>query len=216
MNLDVQDVFDESSDVFRAEQVAFDVVCAGDSLTGWCNVGPAESWPYPCYPEFLQALCEPLGLKVANCGLAGEISDEGVRQVRDYLKLFTTAKFFPLCYGANDLDDSDDHEATSSRILANLGHMVQFVWKRGRQPIVLDIPDVNGRLFPADMLQAARAARSYHNARLKQFCQDLDIPLAVISGCLGDGHFGDACHPNAEGARIIAGSVFDVLIRCAG
>ena len=148
--------------------------------------------------------------------MAGEVSDEGVWQVRDYLKLFTTAKFFLLCYGANDLDDSDDHEATSSRIIANLAQMVQPVWKRGRQPIMLDVPDVNAKLFPADMLPAARAARSYHNARLKQFCQDLDIPLAVISGCLGDGHFGDACHPNTEGAKIIAEIVFEVLVRCVG
>ncbi len=214
MNPEVLNIFDRETDPHRADSIPFDVVCAGDSLTGWGNFGPAQSWPFRCYPEFLQVLCEPLGLKVANCGVAGETSENGVWQVRDYLKLFTTAKFFLLCYGANDLDDSDDHEETSSRIIANLAQMVQPVWKRARQPIMLDIPDVNARLFPADMLLAARAARSYHNARLKQFCQDLDIPLAVISGCLDEGHFGDACHPNTEGAKIIAGIVFEVLANC--
>jgi lysophospholipase L1-like esterase len=211
MNPEVLGIFDQSSDVFLADRIPFDVVCAGDSLPGWGNFGPAESWSFRCYPEFLQVMCEPLGLKVANCGVAGETSDNGVSQVRDYLKLFTTARFFLICYGANDLDNSDDHEATSSKIIANLGHMVQFVWKRGRQPIMLDIPDVNARLFPSDLLLAARAARSYHNDRLKQFCHDLDIPLAVISGCLGEEHFGDACHPNIEGAKTIAGVAFKVL-----
>jgi lysophospholipase L1-like esterase len=214
MNPEVLDIFDESSDVFLAEHVVFDIVCAGDSLTGWGNFGPAESWPFRCYPEFLQVLCEPLGLKVANCGVAGEVSQNGVWQVRDYLTLFTTARLFLICYGANDLDAATDHEATSRQIIANLAQMVQPVWKRGRQPIMLDIPDVNARLFPGDMLLAARAARSYHNARLKQFCHDLDIPLAVISGCLGEEHFGDACHPNIEGAKIIAGIVFGVLAGC--
>lgn len=211
MNLEVLGIFDPETDPFQADRIPFDVVCAGDSLTGWGNFGPAESWPFRCYPEFLQVLCEPLGLKVANCGVAGEVSDEGVWQVRDYLTLFTTARFFLICYGANDLDDSGDHEATSTQIIANLGQMVSAVRKRDRQPIMLDIPDVNARLFPADMLLAARAARSYHNARLKQFCQDQDIPLAVISGCLGEEHFGDACHPTADGAKIIAGIVFEVL-----
>ena len=60
MNAEVLGVFDESSDVFRAEHVAFDVVCAGDSLTGWGNFGPAESWPFRCYPEFLQVCASHL------------------------------------------------------------------------------------------------------------------------------------------------------------
>jgi lysophospholipase L1-like esterase len=204
MNAEVLGIFDHETDPFQADRIAFDVVCAGDSLTGWGNFGPPQSWPFRCYPEFLQVLCEPLGLKVANCGVAGETSDNGVWQVCDYVKLFATARFFLICYGANDLDDSDDHEATSGRVIANLGQMVQAVRRRGKQPIILDLPDVNARLFPGDLLLAARTARSYHNARLRQFCQELDIPLAGISTCLGEEHFGDACHPNVEGAKIVA------------
>ena len=214
MNPEVLGIFDPSCDVFLAERVGFDVVCAGDSLTGWGNFGPAESRPFRCYPEFLQVLCEPLGLKVANCGVAGETSKNGVWQVRDYLSLFPTARFFVICYGANDLDESSDHEATSSRVLAHLGQMVRAIRHRGKQPIMLDIPDVNARLFPADAILAARTARSDHNARLKQFCKDQEIPLAVISACLGEKHFGDACHPNPDGAKIIAGIVFEVLATC--
>jgi lysophospholipase L1-like esterase len=214
MNAEVLGIFDHETDPFQADRLPFDVVCAGDSLTGWGNFGPPQSWPFRCYPEFLQVLCEPLGLKVANCGVAGEVSRNGVWQVRDYLHLFTTARFFLICYGANDLDESTDHEATSSQVIANLGQMVRTVRNRGKQPIILDIPDVNARLFPEDMLLAARAARSDHNAQLRRFCQDQDIPLAVISDCLGEEHFGDACHPNVDGAKIIAEIAFEVLGRC--
>ena len=216
MNAEVLGIFDHEADVFLADRIPFDVVCAGDSLTGWGNFGPIQSWPFRCYPEFLQVVCEPLGLRVANCGVAGEVSENGVWQVRDYLTLFTTARFFLICYGANDLDESAQHEATSSKVIAHLSQMVQAVRKRGRQPILLDVPDVDARLFPGDMLLAARAARSHHNAQLKRFCQAQDVPLAVISDCLGEEHFGDACHPNVDGAKIIAAIAFEVLGRCVG
>jgi len=56
-------LFDDESDVFQADRIPFDVVCAGDSLTGWGNFGPPSSWPFRCYPEFLQVLCEPLVMR---------------------------------------------------------------------------------------------------------------------------------------------------------
>jgi len=49
-------------------------VCAGDSITGWNNFGVVSEWLYRTYPEFLQRLCDPLGLTVANGGIAGEVS----------------------------------------------------------------------------------------------------------------------------------------------
>ena len=60
----------------RASKV--DVVCAGDSITGWNNFGVVRDWPYRTYPEFLQRLCDPLGLTVANGGIAGEVSGNGL------------------------------------------------------------------------------------------------------------------------------------------
>lgn len=54
-----------------------DVVCAGDSLTGWNNFGGVECWPYPTYPEALGVLCESAGLTVANCGIAGRRAPTG-------------------------------------------------------------------------------------------------------------------------------------------
>ena len=68
---------------FESARSSVDVVCAGDSITGWNNFGVVENWPYRTYPEYFGRLCEPLGLTVANGGIAGEVSPNGIGQVRD-------------------------------------------------------------------------------------------------------------------------------------
>ena len=60
MTTEVLCVADRDTDSFQQERLIVDVVCAGDSLTGWNNDGPMACWPYPCYPQFLQELCTPL------------------------------------------------------------------------------------------------------------------------------------------------------------
>ena len=61
-------VADRGTPSFQTARLSADVVCAGDSITGWNNFGGVRDWPYRTYPEFLQRLCEPLGLTVANGG----------------------------------------------------------------------------------------------------------------------------------------------------
>ena len=70
-------VADRGMPSFETARLSADVVCAGDSITGWNNFGVVGDWPYRTYPEFLQGLCEPLGLTIANGGIAGEISENG-------------------------------------------------------------------------------------------------------------------------------------------
>ena len=94
---------DRGSPAFEAGRTTFDVVCAGDSITGWNNFGFVREWPYRTYPEFLQRLFDPLGLTVANGGIAGEVSRNGPGQVQDYLELFPNARYLVVGYGTNDL-----------------------------------------------------------------------------------------------------------------
>ena len=75
-------IADRGMPSFQAAPLSVDVVCAGDSITGWNNFGGVRDWPYRTYPEFLQGLCESLGLRIANGGIAGEVSPNGVGQVR--------------------------------------------------------------------------------------------------------------------------------------
>ena len=204
-------VLDQGKPSFEQERLAVDVVCAGDSITGWNNFGPAEFWPYPTYPRFLQELCEPLGLRVADGGIAGEISDNGPGHVRRYLDLFPNSRYFIIGFGTNDLGMWPDLESTSRRIIENLGRMVQAVRDQGKQPTLFNVPYANESRFLPHIARDTHKKRDYHDERLNTFCQEHSIPLADICSHLRDEHLGDELHPNEAGARVIAERVFEVL-----
>jgi lysophospholipase L1-like esterase len=204
-------IVDQRTPTFEAGRTAVDVVCAGDSLTGWNNFGSAPSWPYRTYPDFLQKLCIPLGLRIANGGMAGEISDNGLKQVQDYLALFSNARYFVIGFGTNDLGTWPDTKATSKRIISNLGRMVRAVQDQGKKAVLFNVPNANESRFPPHIVEELCGKRGYHNAKLKEFCEQQGIPLADICSRLHDEHFGDEFHPNDEGAKIIGEEVFKAL-----
>ncbi len=196
---------------FDQDRLAVDLVCAGDSITGWNNFGPATLWPYPTYPRFLQELCEPLGLRMADGGIAGEISDNGLGHVTRYLDLFPNSRYFIIGFGTNDLATWPDLESTSRRIIENLDKMIRAVRGREKQPLLFDVPYANESMFAPHIAQDTHEKRDYHNERLREYCSQQGVPLADICSHLRDEHFGDELHPNEAGARIIAQRVFEVL-----
>jgi lysophospholipase L1-like esterase len=202
---------DRDREAFSREQPAISVVCAGDSLTGWNNLGPMASWPYPCYPQFLQEMRHPLGLNLANCGMAGEVSGNGIGQVKDYLGLFPNARWFIIGFGTNDLGIWPDVERTSRDIIGNLGSMMWSVKDRGKRPLLFNVPYANESRFIPHVAKNLHAKRDYHNAKLKEYCDQRGVPVADIGSRLRDEHFADELHPNKAGARIIAEEVFKVL-----
>jgi lysophospholipase L1-like esterase len=202
---------DRTSPLFQAGRSSVDVVCAGDSITGWNNFGSVDAWPYPTYPEFLERLYEPTELTLAS-GIAGEVSPNGVGQVQDYLSLFPNARYFVIGYGTNDLGMWPEVERTSPRIVNNLGVMVGTVREGGRTPILLNVPDANGAMFPPEVAEELRRKRDYHNESLLGYCREHQIPLVDVRSKLRDDHFADNLHPNEVGAKIIAEEVFRVLV----
>ena len=78
-------VVDRETTAFERHRLNVDVVCAGDSITGWNNFGSVNSWPYRTYPEFLQQSCEALDMRIANGGIAWENSQNGIGKLRDYM-----------------------------------------------------------------------------------------------------------------------------------
>ena len=161
-------VSDRGMPSFQTARLAVDVVCAGDSITGWNNFGVVSEWLYRTYPEFLQRLCDPLGLTVANGGIAGEVSPNGLGQVRDYLDLFPNARYFVVGYGTNDLGMEPEVERTSPRIIENLDRMVRAIRDGGRQPILLNVPYANESMFPRRVAEDLHRMRDYHNERLTE------------------------------------------------
>ncbi len=202
---------ERDSPAFEAGLFDVDVVCAGDSITGWNNFGLVGDWPYRTYPEFLQKLCEPVGLAIANGGIAGEVSGNGLGQVRDYLDLFPNARCFVIGYGTNDIGMWPDVERTSPRIIENLDGMVRAVRDSGRQAVLLNVPYANERMFLRPLAEDLHRMRDYHNERLAAYCRDAQVPLINIASKLRDEHFADELHPNDEGAQVIAQEVFRVL-----
>lgn len=208
------DDWEESDDVLDGYSCMFrtvDVVCAGDSLTGWNNYGPSQYWPFPTYPRFLQKKCEPLGLQIADGGIAGEISDNGPGHVRRYLELSPDSRYFIIGFGTNDLGTWPDLERTSQRIIKNLDIMVQAVWSANEKPIMFNVPNVNEAMFPPPLVADCRQKRDYHNDKLSTYCAQNELPLADIRSHLHDRHIGDSLHPNEAGAKVIADVVFEVL-----
>ena len=202
---------DRDSLAFEVARTTVDVVCAGDSITGWNNFGVVRDWPYRTYPEFLQRLCEPLGLTIANGGIAGDISGNGLGQVQEYPDLFPSTRFFVIGYGTNDLGMSPDVEQTSPRIIGNLHRMVRAIQDAGRQPMLLNVPYANEAMFPCPVARDLHRMRDYHNERLSAYCLENRVPLVDIASKLCDEHFADELHPNDEGAQVIAQEVFRVL-----
>jgi lysophospholipase L1-like esterase len=209
---------DFQQDSFQKDRTSVDVVCAGDSITGWNNNGPVRCWPFPTYPQFLQSLCAQQGLRIADGGIAGEISDNGLGHVRHYLDLFPNSRYFIIGFGTNDLGMWPDLESTSKRIIDNLGGMVQAVRDQGKLPILFNVPYANESAFPPHIAEDTHARRDFHNERLRQYCDDREIPLTDVCSHLRDEHFGDELHPNESGAKIIAEEVFNVfcLVHGAG
>jgi lysophospholipase L1-like esterase len=204
-------VADRDMPSFGMARLSADVVCAGDSITGWNNFGVVGGWVYRTYPEFLQGLCEPLGLTIANGGIAGEVSANGLGQVRDYLQLFPNVRYFVVGYGTNDLGMSPEVERTSAMIIENLDRMVRAIQDAGKQPILLNVPYANESMFPRGVAEDLHRMRDYHNERLRRYCREGQIPLVDIASKLRHKHFGDELHPNDDGAQVIAHEVFRVL-----
>jgi lysophospholipase L1-like esterase len=202
---------DRGSPAFETGRNSVEIVCAGDSITGWNNFGGVADWPYHTYPEFLERLCDPLGLTVANGGFAGEVSANGLGQVENYLALFPNARFFVVGYGTNDLGMWPEVEQTSPRIIENLDRMVRAIREGARRPMLLNVPPANESMFSRSMAEDLRRMREYHNGRLAAYCREARIPLVDIASKLRDEHFGDELHPNDEGAQVIAQEVFRVL-----
>jgi gamma-glutamylcyclotransferase (GGCT)/AIG2-like uncharacterized protein YtfP/lysophospholipase L1-like esterase len=196
---------------FSQDRLAVDVVCAGDSITGWNNFGPAHFWPHPTYPRFLQELCEPSGLRIADGGIAGEVSDNGLSHVRRYLETFPNSRYFIIGFGTNDLGTWPDLKSTSRRIINNLERMIHAVREQQKLPLLFNVPYANESMFSPHVARDTHERRDYHNGRLLEFCSENSIPLADICSCLGNEHLGDELHPNEAGAKIIAERVFTLL-----
>jgi acyl-CoA thioesterase I len=165
-----------------------DVVLAfGDSLTFGTGAAPEES-----YPAILE---RAIGRKVANAGVPGETSEEGLQrlpQVLDEVK----PKLLILCHGGNDFLRRLDERRAGDNVRA----MIVLARDRGIPTVLLATPKPG--LPPSIPVFYGEIAT------------ELRVPLddAVIKSVLFDASLrSDTVHPNAKGYARMAAAIEKVL-----
>jgi len=195
----------------RARKAARDIeiVCVGDSITGWNEYGPPVLWPTPTYPDFLQQQVSEETTKVANCGFGGRLSAEGIPLVDRYLQVFENARYFVIGFGTNDLAGTDS--VPTEKIIENIDAMVDLVLSASKEPILFNVPYINGSEVSRHMKRWSDDRRDFHNQKLGTYCSDKGVPLVDICSKLENEHLGDMLHPNENGAKIIAREIYPVV-----
>jgi acyl-CoA thioesterase-1 len=175
------------------------LVLLGTSLTAGLGLDPARA-----YPALLQQKADSAGLRVdiVNAGLSGETSAGALRRAAWVLD--QPAGAVVLEVGANDGLRGVNPDSTYANLVAVVAEI------RRAQPaakillVQMEAPTNLGRDYTTRFHQAyERAAR------------DAQVPLLpfLLDGVAGNPRLnqGDGIHPNAEGSRIVANTMWTAL-----
>jgi acyl-CoA thioesterase I len=163
------------------------ILAFGDSLTHGNGVKESES-----YPALLQSLS---GLKVINAGISGEESAPGLERLPSALEKYQP-KLLVLCHGGNDLIHKNDVGAMES----NIRQMIQLAKDKNIPVVLLGVPK------PGLFLSSFEVYEKIAETTNVIFLEDL------IPEVLGDnGLKSDAVHPNKEGYRVMAETIYATL-----
>jgi len=165
-----------------------DVVLAfGDSLTYGTGARDGES-----YPEVLSAL---IGHEVVAAGVPGERTADGMERLAGVLDV-VQPRIMLLCLGGNDMLRKVD----AGEIENNLRQMIGTAKSRGVSVVLIGVP--RPALFggTADFYE--------------RIAMDFKIPYegAILNEILRENTYkADPIHPNAQGYRLFAQAVADLL-----
>jgi acyl-CoA thioesterase-1 len=171
------------------------IVAFGDSLTAGYGLSPQES-----YPALLQKLIDADGFKyeVVNAGVSGDTSAGGVRRL-DWSLDAGNVRFVILELGANDFLRGQPVAETKK----NLSDIIKRARSRGAQVLL------------AGMLTTTETGRDYEveiSDAFKSLAVENDVVLIpfFLEGVAGIDRLNqqDRIHPNAEGTRIVAATVY--------
>ena len=181
---------DQGSPAFEAARTAVDVVCAGDSLTGWNNFGPARHLALSALirnssknSAYRWACGSPMAASRARSATTGRS------------RWWTTWHFSPIpaisssAWARMTWERGPTRKRRARGSSAILGRWSRLVSGSGQEAVLFNVPNANESMFPPAVAQELREKRDYHNARLKEFCGEQGIPLADICSRLQDEHF---------------------------
>lgn len=173
----------------RVQSLAPDavVLAFGDSLTFGTGASENES-----YPAQLAAL---IGRKVVRAGVPGEVSRDGLARLPEALDEHRP-RLVLLLHGGNDFL----RRLPQSQTAENLRAMIRLAKSRGADVLLIGTPEPGITVTPPEFYAAA--------------AKESRIPYegSVIGKVLrSPAHKSDPIHPNAQGYRLIAERIAEVL-----
>jgi acyl-CoA thioesterase I len=163
------------------------ILAFGDSLTHGNGAKEAES-----YPAVLQTLT---GHKVINAGISGEESEPGLKRLPGALEQHKP-QLLILCHGGNDLL----RKKNIKKMESNIRNMIQLAKDKNIPVVMLGVPK------PGLFLSSFEVYKTIADTTGVVFIED------VIPEVLGDNALkSDTVHPNKEGYRVMAESIYSVL-----
>jgi acyl-CoA thioesterase-1 len=171
------------------------IVAFGDSLTAGYGLAPRES-----YPALLQKMLDEDGFKyeVVNAGESGGTSAGGVRRI-DWALDAGGVRFLILELGANDFLRGQPVAETKK----NLAEIINRAQARDVEVLLAGMLTTTefGRGYEVEIRDAFRSLADEHDVALIPFFLE---GVAGIDKLNQD----DRIHPNAEGTRIVAATVY--------
>ena len=167
------------------------VLAFGDSLTYGTGANEEESYP--------AQLAKLAGRRVVREGVPGEVSASGLARLPAALDEYRP-RLLLLCHGGNDFLQRLPREKAAE----NLRAMIRLAKSRGIDVLLIGTPEPGFTLTPA--------------AFYAEIAKEFRIPYEgeVLGKILRDGNLkADQVHPNAQGYRLMAERVYD-LLRKAG
>jgi acyl-CoA thioesterase I len=163
------------------------ILAFGDSLTHGNGAKENES-----YPAVLQELS---GRKVINAGVSGEESEPGLKRLSSVLEQHQP-RLLILCHGGNDMMRKKD----INKMESNIRGMIQLALDKDIPVVMLGVPK------PGLFLSSFEVYKKIADSTEIIFIEDL------VPDVLGDKSMkSDTVHPNKDGYRVMAESIYSVL-----
>lgn len=167
------------------------VLAFGDSLTFGTGAPAGQGYP--------EVLAELTGLPVINAGVPGETTTEGRRRLPDSLAEHAPALVI-LIHGGNDTLRRQPPQTTQD----NLSAMIEMIRASGAEVVMLAVPGASLTLAPPAYYAEVAEAKA------------VPIDETTLRRLMrSSAHKSDQVHFNAEGYRLLAEAVRD-LLRASG
>lgn len=175
------------------------LVCFGDSLTAGYGLDEAQAWPALLQQRLV---VEHPRWTVINAGVSGDTTAAGVRRIRWALATKPDAVLVAL--GANDGLRGVPVADTG----ANLRTLVKRIRDAGARPLLagMQLPTNYGESYRTDFAALFPTIAADHGIALMPFLLDGVAAVPALN-------LADAVHPNADGHRRIATTVYEFLVQ---